>query len=130
MISARFRKAVGARGLELDVVVFLCINVHGNATRVGTASVCGRTDDATGPLQHQVDNHSITHDKGRNLTVITTAVIVVDKEFYAYVYRFYTTIKVPSTLADVSSAFFYAWDSKIMTHTQPAFLRPGPQQRV
>lgn len=114
-IGVSYRRPAEKPDLINDGAVSLVINVNANATKVRTATLCVRVDDATGALQRQIPKHSLIHDNGRDVITIRTAVIVEEMKSYAYPYTFNKSEEVLPTLADVYCTGLYAWDSQEMT---------------
>lgn len=67
----------------------------GNATTVGTVTVCRHVDDATSPLQSQRHYHSLAFDDYRDLIAIFPAVIREEMKSHTYLYSFCATEEVP-----------------------------------
>lgn len=58
--------------------------------RVGAATLCGRADNATSPVHHQIHKHSLVHNNGRDLIAICMSVILKKMKYHAYPYTFQT----------------------------------------
>lgn len=108
IIVANNGRSAEERGFKCLVAVHLLIKMDGNATKVGTPTLCGRADDAAGTSQCKMHNHSFAQDDGHDLISIHTAVIVENMNFNPYPKTFQTTGEELSTPADGYSPGVYA----------------------
>lgn len=68
--------------------------MNGKATRMGTATLSGRSEHAISTLQRKMHNASGAHHNGCDLIVILAAVIVENMKSHTYPYTFSTTDEV------------------------------------
>lgn len=93
--------------IEASNWISVFIKLDGSTTKVRTATLCKRAEDATAILQRKMCNQSLTHDNSCDCTVIAIAVKVEEMISNAYSYTSHKTGEVLSTGADVYSTGVY-----------------------
>lgn len=81
-IDDDYGKAAEERGLIRNIRTMLLIKVDGNEIKVWTVTFCKCTENATGNLQHRIENHLLANDKSIDLVSIRATSIVEEVNYH------------------------------------------------
>lgn len=123
------RSSAQERGLKRNVTATLYLNVDGEATQAGSASLCRSADDASSTLRRHVPNQLLNHNDSCDLYAIHTAIMLDEMKHHVYPHTFQKSYELPHILADLYTAGVYGgksgnhacWSRKTPQPTPPLY---------